>query len=101
VLLADLQGELDEQWRRLLANDPEIVFATLTEAFEDNEAPAAMAGVHDSEASIVVLVPDVEVVPERMPKLTEAGNLSLAKLWSFLATWTSKPMSAPSLTSRL
>ena len=57
-----------------------VVFATLTDAFEDNEAPAAMAGVYDSEASIVVLAPDIEAIPERMPTLTEAGNLSLAKL---------------------
>ena len=77
---ADLQRDLDEQWHLLLANDPDIVFTTLTEAFEDNEAPAAMAGVHDGEASVVVMVPDVDAVPERMPKLTEAGNLSLAKL---------------------
>ncbi len=77
---AALQGDLDEQWHRLLANDPDVVFATLTDAFEDNEAPAAMAGVYDSEASIVVLAPDIEAIPERMPTLTEAGNLSLAKL---------------------
>jgi hypothetical protein len=77
---ADLQCELDKQWQRLLANDPDGVFATLTEAFEDNEAPAAMAGVHDSEASVVVMAPDVDAVPERMPKLTEAGNLSVGKL---------------------
>jgi hypothetical protein len=77
---ADLQCELDEQWQRLLANDPDVVFATLTEAFEDNEAPATMAGVHDSEASVVVMAPDADAVPERMPKLTEAGNLSLGKL---------------------
>ncbi len=39
-----------------------------------------MAGVHDGEVSVVVMAPDVDAVPERMPKLTEAGNLSLAKL---------------------
>ena len=77
---ADLQRDLDEQWHGLLANDPDIVFATLTEAFENNEAPAAMAGVHDGEVSVVVMAPDLGAVPERMPKLTEAGNLSLAKL---------------------
>ncbi|HUY46110.1 MAG TPA: hypothetical protein VMV92_10350 [Streptosporangiaceae bacterium] len=77
---ADLQIQLDEQWHRLLANDPEVVFATLTEAFEDNEAPAAVAGVRDGEVSVVVLAPDIEMVPERMPRATEAGNLSLAKM---------------------
>lgn len=75
-----LQSHLNEQWHRLLANDPSTVFATLTEAFEDNDAPAAVAGVDDGEASVVVMAPGIEVVPERMPKLTPAGNLSLAKL---------------------
>lgn len=77
---ADLQRQLDEQWRRLMANDPDVVFARLTEAFEDNEAPAAVAGVHDGEASVVVMVPETDAVPERMPTLTVAGNLSLRKL---------------------
>ncbi len=77
---AELQRHLDEQWNRLLANDPDVVFATLTEAFEDNEAPAAVAGVHDGEASVVLMAPDADAVPERMPRLTEAGNLSLRKL---------------------
>jgi hypothetical protein len=77
---ADLQRQLDEQWHRLLANDPDVVFATLMEAFEDNEALAAIAGVHDSEVSVIVMAPDIDVVPERMPKVTEAGNLSLGKL---------------------
>jgi hypothetical protein len=77
---AELQRQLDEQWNRLLANDPDVAFSTLTEAFEDNEAPAAVAGVHDSEASVVVMAPDADAVPERAPRLTEAGNLSLRKL---------------------
>lgn len=75
-----LQSHLNEQWHQLLANDPSVVFATLTEAFEDNDAPAAVAGVEDGEASVLVMAPGIEAVPERMPKLTPAGNLSLAKL---------------------
>jgi hypothetical protein len=77
---ARLQLQLNQQWQRLLANDPDIVFATLSEAFEDNEAPAAVAGVHGSEASVLVIVPDIEAVPERTPRLTQAGNLSIVKL---------------------
>jgi hypothetical protein len=77
---ADRQADLDERWNRLLANDPDVIFATLTEAFEDNEAPAAMAGVHEDEVSAVVLLPGLDAVPDRLPKRTEAGNLSLAKL---------------------
>jgi hypothetical protein len=54
------------------------LFATLTDAFD--EAPAAIAGMHDSEVPVVVMAPDLDAVPERLPNLTEACNLSLAKL---------------------
>jgi hypothetical protein len=37
-------------------------------------------GVGGSEVGIVVLVPGIEVVPERMPETTAAGNLSMPKL---------------------
>jgi hypothetical protein len=77
---AHLQADLDQQWRQLLANDPDIVFATLTEAFDDNEAPAAVASVDSGEVSVVVLVPGIDAIPERMPERTPAGNLSLKKL---------------------
>jgi hypothetical protein len=75
-----LQQHLNDQWHRLLSNDPNVVGETLTEAFEDNEAPAAVTGVQGGEASVVVLVPGIDAVPERMPGVTAAGNLSLAKI---------------------
>ncbi len=37
---------------------------------EDNQAPAAVAGVDDGEASVLLMAPGIEAVPERMPKLT-------------------------------
>ena len=77
---ASLQRQLDAAWQRLLANDPDAVHQTLTEAFEDNEAFAAVAGVHGDEVALVVLVPGPDVVPERMPRLTDAGNLSIPKI---------------------
>jgi len=75
-----VQGELDQRWRALGGNDPDVVLATLAEAFEDNEAPAVPVGVDGDEVSIVVLVPGIEVVPERMPQMTAAGNISMPKL---------------------
>ena len=78
--LVQAQGELDQRWHALCANDPDVVLATLAEAFEDNEAPAAPVGVHGDEVAIVVLVPGLDVVPERMPQTTAAGNLSMPKL---------------------
>lgn len=74
------QAELDQRWHALGANDPDVVLATLAEAFEDNEAPAAPVGVDGDEVAIVVLVPGLDVVPERMPQTTAAGNLSMPKL---------------------
>jgi hypothetical protein len=54
--------------------------ACLAAAFEDNEAAAAPVGVDGDEASLVVLVPTVDEVPERYPTTTDAGNLSLRKM---------------------
>lgn len=75
-----VQAELDRRWRDLCNNDSDVVLATLSEAFEDNEAPAAPVGVDGDEVAIIVLVPGPEVVPERIPQVTAAGNLSMPKL---------------------
>jgi len=57
---ASVQVELDAAWERLLANDPDTVLATLEEAFEDNQAPAAAVNVVGDELALVVLVPTIE-----------------------------------------
>ncbi len=77
---AHAQQELDTRWARLTGNDPDTVLATLAEAFEDNEAPAAPIGIDGTELSLIVLVPDEDAVPERLPATTQAGNLTLRKL---------------------
>jgi hypothetical protein len=75
-----LQSDLDRRWALLSSNDPEVVLETLEEAFADNDAPAAAVGVADDAVSVVVLVPDADDLPERLPTTTAAGNLSLRKL---------------------
>lgn len=77
---AELRVRLEADWRRLQANDPDVVISTLTDAFEDNEARAVPVGVHGDEASLVMLAPPLDLIPEAMPKRTDAGNLSLAKM---------------------
>jgi hypothetical protein len=77
---AEFQRQLDRWWQQLCDNDPDVVLATLAEAFEDNEAPAAPVAVDGAELALVVLAPPYEVVPERMPDRTQAGNLTLRKL---------------------
>jgi hypothetical protein len=79
------QKRLDEQWEGLLANEPAVVLETLRVAFEDNEAPVAAVGVEDDEVALVVLVPGPEVLPDRYPTTTEAGNLSLRRTTKTLA----------------
>jgi len=79
------QKRLDEQWEALLANEPSVVLEVLRVAFEDNEAPVAAAGAEGDEVTLVVLVPGPEVLPDRYPTTTEAGNLSLRRTTKTLA----------------
>lgn len=73
------QSQLNEWWRALLRNEPDVVLAVLTEAFDDNEAPAAAVGVDGSEVSLVVLVPQIDVIPEKKPTITASGNITVQK----------------------
>src|SRR5579875_2384242 len=74
---AEEQQRLAEWWKQLLANEPHHVMWAIQHAFEDNEAAAAPTGVHDATASLVVHVPGIEMLPDRIPGTTAAGNLSL------------------------
>jgi hypothetical protein len=71
------QDALDESWRLLLINDEDTLLPALEAAFEDNQAPAAALGVDIDTVNIVVLVPGLDAVPDRLPSVTKAGNLSL------------------------
>jgi hypothetical protein len=73
---SQLQKRLNEVWRLLCDNDPDVVLEVLAEAFEDNEARAAAVNVFGSDVDLVVLVPGVEFIPERMPKTTPSGRLA-------------------------
>lgn len=74
------QAEIDAEWNRLTANDPETVIATVEAAFRDNEAPAAPVNVEGSSLDLVVLVPGLEDVPERKPALTPSGKPTVKKM---------------------
>ncbi len=73
------QAELDARWNELLANDSDVVLATLNEAFESGGMHAAAVSVEGAEASIAVILPREDVIPERLPSTTAAGNISLRK----------------------
>lgn len=74
------QADLNQWWASLENCDPETVIGTLAAAYEDNQAYAAPVGVRGTEASLVVVVPPADAVPDRRPTTTAAGNLSLKKL---------------------
>lgn len=80
VAQAERQAVLDAEWELLLSNDLEILMTTLTDAFGDNEAKAAVLGVEGAKAHVLVLAPDVSVLPERDWSITDAGNLSVKKM---------------------
>jgi hypothetical protein len=56
------QEELDSMWRRLLANEPEVIFDELDGAFEDSEVPAAPLDVQDDRLVLAVSMPPVEAL---------------------------------------
>lgn len=74
------QQQLDQWWKALVGNDPEVVLSTLTAAFEDNEAPAAAVGIDGADVALVTLVPTIDTLPDRKPATTPAGNLTLKRL---------------------
>jgi hypothetical protein len=75
-----LRLALDAEWERLQANDPETVLATLEDAFEDNEAPAAAVSCHEARVDVVMRWPGVEeIVSERKPATTPTGKPTVHK----------------------
>jgi len=68
------QLQLDSDWARLIANDPDAVMAALAAAFEDNDAAAAPLGVTDGEATLVVIVPTLAGMPQKKPDVTPTGR---------------------------
>lgn len=74
------QQALDAGWEALGRNDPDVVLGALAGAFEDNEAAAAPVGVDRDQVTVLVAVPPLDAVPERIPGTTAAGNLTLKKL---------------------
>lgn len=77
-----MQKSLDELWGRLCANDRGVVMATLSAAFEDNDAAAAPLDVDEdgAEATLLVVVPAAEAMPAKKPALTPTGRPTLKAL---------------------
>jgi hypothetical protein len=69
------QAQADEQWHKLMANDPETVIATLETAFEHSQMPAAPLDCARAHATVLVRFPPVKgVVPAQQAALTPTGR---------------------------
>jgi len=68
------QQELDRWWDALVANDEATVLEVLAEALADNSAPAAPVGADGDRALVVMSVPGIDVIPDRLPSVTAAGR---------------------------
>lgn len=79
-LRAQHQAILDEQWRRLLTNDPAAVLPALEHVFAGKAPRVAVAGLAGTEVSLAIAAPPLSKVPDRKPAVTDAGNLSLKRL---------------------
>lgn len=74
------QRQMDSEWERLVANDPETVTAVLEAAFADNEVPAIPIRCEGSRADVLLRWPTVsEVVPERKAAVTPTGRPTIHK----------------------
>lgn len=80
IIRREQQAELDEYWRLLLSNDPEVVTQTLITAFGDNEAKAAVLSVEAGTATVLMMAPGLEVVPSHKAGTTSSGNVSIKQM---------------------
>ncbi len=71
-----LQREWNAVWERLLDNDLDVVLQHLDKAFEDNEAPVAPISIDGSVIDVVVLVPGMDSIPTRKPRIGISGRLT-------------------------
>jgi len=86
---AEAQRAIDEEWARLMANDPATTAEAIRRSFGENRAPAQVAGVHDGEAWLVVYGPPDADIPAHKPAVTPTGTPSTSKLnvterWSLI-----------------
>jgi hypothetical protein len=76
---ASRQAELDTAWDLLCANDPEVVFTVVSQAFDDNEFPAAPINVDGNQLAIAVFLPAVDFIPDQKAHITPTGRPSAKK----------------------
>lgn len=74
------QHRLDDGWRGLMSNDPEVTGVAIRESLASNQAPARLVAVRRDEAWLVVQAPPDAEVPDAKPAVTPAGAPTVRKL---------------------
>lgn len=75
------QADADRWWRQLQIGDRQVLTAALEGAFADNPAPVQIIRAEGSEAALLLLLPDTDVLPDRRASTTPAGRPS-TKAWT-------------------
>lgn len=72
------QRQADQHWEALLGHDPQAVKTALSQAYQDNRAPAICLDVGTENgvryATVLVWVPHVEMIPEKRTAVTPTGR---------------------------
>ncbi len=75
------QADADRWWRQLKIGDQQVLTTALDGAFADNPAPVQIIRAEGSEAALLLLLPDTDVLPDRRASTTTAGRPS-TKAWT-------------------
>lgn len=75
------QVEADTWWQSLLNGQPDVLRAALETAFADNPAAVTVTWADGQEAAVTLLLPGLDVLPEKKTHVTPTGRLS-AKAWT-------------------
>jgi hypothetical protein len=74
------QSTLDAEWATLMANDPAVVSATVSQAYAETRTPARLIDVVDGVGFVQVLGPSEAEVPMVTPRQTANGAPSVGRL---------------------
>lgn len=75
------QAKADAWWKQLCEGDQQTLTDALKLAFSDNQAPVIIQKAKGSEASFILYLPDINVLPEKRMNITPTGRVS-SKKWT-------------------
>jgi hypothetical protein len=75
------QAKADAWWALLNEGESQVLADALKLAFSDNQAPVIIQRAQGPEAYLVLVLPDIEVLPEKRMNITPTGRVS-SKKWT-------------------